>query len=59
MAVPLFDTGTPLAPHRQAIIERIAAVVGGGHYVLGPEVTEEQAGEVVTAIAGALGAAAS
>jgi dTDP-4-amino-4,6-dideoxygalactose transaminase len=38
MAVPLFDTRTPLAPHKAAIIERIAAVVEAGHYVLGPEV---------------------
>jgi dTDP-4-amino-4,6-dideoxygalactose transaminase len=38
MAVPLFDTRTPLAPHKPAIIERIAAVVQGGRYVLGPEV---------------------
>jgi dTDP-4-amino-4,6-dideoxygalactose transaminase len=38
MAVPLFDTRTPLAPHKAAIIKRIAAVVEGGHYVLGPEV---------------------
>ncbi len=34
----MFDTKTPLAPLRGAILERIAAVVAGGRYVLGPEV---------------------
>jgi dTDP-4-amino-4,6-dideoxygalactose transaminase len=38
MSVPLFDTETPLAPLRQTILERIGAVVAGGHFVLGPEV---------------------
>jgi dTDP-4-amino-4,6-dideoxygalactose transaminase len=38
MPVPLFDTETPLAPLRDAILERIAAVVDAGRYVLGPEV---------------------
>ena len=38
MAVPLFDTDTPLAPLRPAILERIADVVAGGRFVLGPEV---------------------
>jgi dTDP-4-amino-4,6-dideoxygalactose transaminase len=37
MAVPLFDTATPLAPLRGAIQERVAAVIEGGVFVLGPE----------------------
>src|SRR5205807_5525759 len=36
--VPLFDTETPLAPLREAVLERIASVVRQGRYVLGPEV---------------------
>jgi dTDP-4-amino-4,6-dideoxygalactose transaminase len=38
MAVPLFDTDTPLAPLRPAILERIAEVVASGQFVLGPQV---------------------
>jgi dTDP-4-amino-4,6-dideoxygalactose transaminase len=38
MAVPQFDTATPLAPLRPVILERIAAVVAARHFVLGPEV---------------------
>jgi dTDP-4-amino-4,6-dideoxygalactose transaminase len=38
MAVPLFDTETPLAPLREQIIERVSAVIRGGHFILGPEV---------------------
>ena len=38
MAVPLFDTATPLAPLRQTILERIAEVVADGRFVLGPNV---------------------
>jgi dTDP-4-amino-4,6-dideoxygalactose transaminase len=38
MAVPLFDTETPLAPLRAEIMERIASVVSDGRFVLGPEV---------------------
>jgi dTDP-4-amino-4,6-dideoxygalactose transaminase len=38
MAVPLFDTATPLAPLRPEILERIGEVVTGGQFVLGPEV---------------------
>jgi dTDP-4-amino-4,6-dideoxygalactose transaminase len=38
MAVPLFDTATPLAPLRDRIAEAIAAVIDGGRYILGPEV---------------------
>jgi dTDP-4-amino-4,6-dideoxygalactose transaminase len=40
MAVPLFDTETPLAPLRPAILERLAEVVAAGHFVLGPEVAQ-------------------
>ena len=38
MAVPLFDTTTPLAPLRGEIHERIEAVLERGIYILGPEV---------------------
>jgi dTDP-4-amino-4,6-dideoxygalactose transaminase len=38
MAVPLFDTDTPLAPLRLAILQRIADVVAAGRFVLGPQV---------------------
>jgi len=38
VAVALWDTETTLAPLRAAIQERLAAVVDGGSYVLGPEV---------------------
>ena len=38
MAVPLFDTDTPLAPVREEILERIGDVVRSGRFVLGPEV---------------------
>jgi dTDP-4-amino-4,6-dideoxygalactose transaminase len=38
MQVPLFDTDTPLAPLRDAIASRIAAVVERGIWILGPEV---------------------
>jgi dTDP-4-amino-4,6-dideoxygalactose transaminase len=38
MAVPLFDTETPLAPVREEILERIGDVVRSGRFVLGPEV---------------------
>ena len=37
MAVALFDTETPLAPLREAILSKIAEVVAGGRFVLGPE----------------------
>jgi dTDP-4-amino-4,6-dideoxygalactose transaminase len=36
--VALFDTATPLAPLREAILTKIAEVVEGGSFVLGPEV---------------------
>ena len=38
MSVPLFDTVSPVAPLRAAIDERIAAVLDGGAFILGPEV---------------------
>ena len=38
MAVPLFDTMRPVAPLRAQIDARIAAVLDGGAFVLGPEV---------------------
>ncbi len=38
MAISLFDTDKALAPLRPAIGERLAAVVDGGRYILGPEV---------------------
>lgn len=38
MTIPLFDTETPLAPLREAVLERLAAVISRGQYVLGPEV---------------------
>lgn len=38
MAIALFDTETSLAPLRAALQERVAAVLRGGSYILGPEV---------------------
>jgi dTDP-3-amino-3,4,6-trideoxy-alpha-D-glucose transaminase len=38
MAVPLFDTTTPLAPLREAIDQRVLEVLASGRYILGPEV---------------------
>jgi dTDP-4-amino-4,6-dideoxygalactose transaminase len=38
MAVPLFDTRTPLAPLREALHEKSAEVLDAGRYILGPEV---------------------
>ena len=38
MRVPLFDTETPLAALKPAILERMAEVVERGSFVLGPEV---------------------
>jgi dTDP-3-amino-3,4,6-trideoxy-alpha-D-glucose transaminase len=38
MAVPLFDTSTPLAPLRAAMHAKLAEVYDDGHYILGPEV---------------------
>jgi dTDP-3-amino-3,4,6-trideoxy-alpha-D-glucose transaminase len=38
VGVPLFDTRTPIAPLRAEIDARIAAVIDGGRFILGPEV---------------------
>jgi dTDP-4-amino-4,6-dideoxygalactose transaminase len=38
MRIPLFDTETPLRGLREPILERLAAVVDGGRFILGPEV---------------------
>jgi dTDP-4-amino-4,6-dideoxygalactose transaminase len=38
MAVPLWDTETPLAPLKPAILKRLGEVVAQGQFVLGPEV---------------------
>ena len=38
VAVPLFDTFTPLGGLRERIIERVADVIRSGRFVLGPEV---------------------
>jgi dTDP-4-amino-4,6-dideoxygalactose transaminase len=38
MGVPLFDTRTPLAPLRPAIDARLAEVIDGSRFILGPEV---------------------
>jgi dTDP-4-amino-4,6-dideoxygalactose transaminase len=38
MAVPLFDTSTPLAPLRERVLERIADVVDSSRFILGPNV---------------------
>ncbi len=38
MAVPLFDTETPLAPLREAIVAKVGEVIAAGRFILGPEV---------------------
>jgi dTDP-3-amino-3,4,6-trideoxy-alpha-D-glucose transaminase len=38
MAVPLFDTSTPLAPLRAELHAKLADVLDAGRYILGPEV---------------------
>jgi dTDP-4-amino-4,6-dideoxygalactose transaminase len=38
MAIPLFDTRTPQEPLHEQIRARIAAVIDGGAFILGPEV---------------------
>jgi len=38
VAVPLFDTDTPLAGLREQIIARVGDVIRGGRFILGPEV---------------------
>jgi dTDP-4-amino-4,6-dideoxygalactose transaminase len=39
MAVPLFDTRTPLAPLREALRAKAGEVLDDGRYILGPEVS--------------------
>jgi dTDP-4-amino-4,6-dideoxygalactose transaminase len=39
MAVPLFDTATPLEPLRDELRSAIERVLDGGRYILGPEVS--------------------
>ena len=43
MAVPLFDTGSTLAPLREEIAAAVARVIDGGRYILGPEVAAFEA----------------
>jgi dTDP-4-amino-4,6-dideoxygalactose transaminase len=43
MSVPLFDTKTPLAPLRAAIDAKLAEVIDGGSFILGPEVAAFEA----------------
>src|SRR5918999_2082337 len=38
MGVPLFDTRTPLEPLREAIDAKLAEVIDGSRFILGPEV---------------------
>src|SRR3954447_56775 len=38
MAVPLFDTSTPLAPLRERLQAKLAELLDAGRYILGPEV---------------------
>ena len=39
MAVPLFDTSTPVAPLRPRLLEVMQEVVEDGRYILGPNVS--------------------
>jgi dTDP-4-amino-4,6-dideoxygalactose transaminase len=41
--IPLFDTETPLAALRPAILERVRAVIESGRFILGPEVAAFEA----------------
>ena len=43
MPVPLFDTKTPLAPLRAEIDAKLAEVIDGGSFILGPEVAAFEA----------------
>jgi dTDP-3-amino-3,4,6-trideoxy-alpha-D-glucose transaminase len=43
MAVPLFDTRTPLAPLRDALHAKCAEVLDAGRFILGPEVAAFEA----------------
>src|SRR3954470_20371847 len=38
MAVPLFDTSTPLAPLRERLHAKLGELLDAGRYILGPEV---------------------
>jgi dTDP-4-amino-4,6-dideoxygalactose transaminase len=38
MAIPLFDTATPLAPLREELRQAVERVLAGERYILGPEV---------------------
>lgn len=38
MAIPLFDTDTPLAALRETITQRVGEVIEAGRFILGPEV---------------------
>ncbi len=38
MAIPLFDTATPLTPLREKLHAKVEAVLASGRYILGPEV---------------------
>ena len=38
MSVPLFDNATPLQPLRERIAARVAEVIDGGQFILGPQV---------------------
>src|SRR6201991_5375688 len=38
MPIPLFDTRTPIAPLRGAIDAKLAEVIDGSRFILGPEV---------------------
>src|SRR4051794_36879896 len=51
MAVPLFDTSTPLAPLRDQLVAKLGEVLDGGRYILGPEVAafEREFGEYLGA----------
>jgi dTDP-4-amino-4,6-dideoxygalactose transaminase len=51
MGIPLFDTHTPVAPLRGAIDAKIAEVIDGSRFILGPEVGafEEEFGAYVGA----------
>lgn len=56
MAVPLFDTQTPLAGLRATILERVTSVIEGGRFILGPEVRAfEQELAVYVGVAHAIG----
>jgi dTDP-4-amino-4,6-dideoxygalactose transaminase len=58
VAVPLFDTRTPLAPLRERINAALVAAADGGRYILGPEVAAfEEEWAAATGSAHAIGVA--